>query len=398
MEKFRVNGVAVLDEHLPGPRPEGYVGGWFPAHFGEKDLRRAADATNALYEDTGDWPMVVIRHNRRDNPDPLVIGHAENFRVADIGNRHRRKCLFCDFVIDSQYRHLFNSHPRRSVEIMADTYVVDPIALLGGEAPERYLGLHHYQRGDPVAFPAIADTDTEENEENDMSEKEILDYVLKAVMATPQFAFLDQLMAEKGGATNGGEAEGSTNDSAQYNANAPSGTGTFVPGAAGADADADDPNKTNDKGAMAMQPNMKAAQYAADLAKKVDTTSRIEALEAALAEQQKAVAHYQRQTKLAERTLAFSELAKKGVKLEPTEEAAFSIDFDDAAFKRYLDRVAAKYQRAPINRAGPIAAMVPPPPDAAKSEAEVLADMRQAVAEGVRKQLAQNGAATGAGR
>jgi hypothetical protein len=401
MGYIQIPNVPLLDEHLPAsPR--------LPAHFGPKELQLVADSCNRLRDDTGDYPAIVLRHTGEENPNPPVVGYAGNFRVGDIGRVRPRKCLYCDWWIKEEHADTVRNHPRRSVEIWPDKWIIDPIAILGAEAPERYLGMLRFAASEvssTVAVPAL------QTELDDMSEQEILEFVTKALAETPEFQFLRQQMeaqaqdaaaaaqpatlAAPGSVTaptaptpaaptpaaptpaapmtppvpdegdeqkppvemGGGKAKYEANGGAM-----PSGTNTNVPDVVG------DKKKT-------------AEQYAAEAQAQSAIAARLEALEAGLkAEKEKAV-QYAAEARKSKRLAVLQSFAHSGYQLDPAEELGYCDRFDDAAFDEHAKRIKEKYQRAPrgstfVNRIPELPGDAPPPGgDPAAEKARVKAEI-----------------------
>ena len=118
--------------------------------FGMQQLQMVCDRCNRRITETGDFAAVVVGHTHppedQNAPEPELVGYAGPFRLGTIGEG-ARKCwaILADFHIFRQDLAKVRKHPRRSPELcLEDTYeemFLDPIALLGAEAPRLDLGL-----------------------------------------------------------------------------------------------------------------------------------------------------------------------------------------------------------------------------------------------------------------
>jgi hypothetical protein len=136
--------------------------------FGMRQLQAVCDRCNRRIAETGDYAAIVIGHT----PDPAdaharqpeLVGYAGPFRLGTIGEGPR-KCwaILADFHVLREDLGKVRKHPRRSPELcLEDTYeemFLDPIALLGAEAPRLDLGLvTGAQGGDGASLPADEQT------------------------------------------------------------------------------------------------------------------------------------------------------------------------------------------------------------------------------------------------
>lgn len=339
---IEIPNVPLFDEHLTdSPK--------LPAHFGPAELQRVADACNFLRDDTGDYPAIVLRHTGDTNPDPPIIGYAGNFRVGDLGKLRPRKCLYCDFWVKREHEQTVRDHPRRSVELWPDKWVIDPIAILGGEAPERYLGLLRFSASETRETVKISPKPLESD---DMSEQEILAFVMKSLAETPEFQFLRTKMqaeaAEEQGEDAAQEAAGEQPEQpVKYmeGGAAPSGNNAYVP--------APTPNK---KPPMPASATANAEKYAA--AAQSESLQRIAKLEADFAAEREKAIKYEAAARKSARVNILAGFRAAGFAIDPHEEADYCERFDDAQFDEHCKRHftpteggAIKYQRAPIGSA-----------------------------------------------
>lgn len=119
--------------------------------FGADELRQVCERCNRRIRETGDYAAVVIGHTS-DPSDPVqkepeLIGFAGPFRLGIIGEdgQRQRYAILADFHVFKADLPKFLKHPRRSPELwLEDSYeemFLDPIALLGAEAPRLDMGL-----------------------------------------------------------------------------------------------------------------------------------------------------------------------------------------------------------------------------------------------------------------
>ena len=119
--------------------------------FGSDQLQAVADRCNRRIEETGDYSAITIGHTSdpgdSDSKEPEVIGGAGRFRLGTLGEpgSRQRYCILADFHVKRDKLDLYNAHPRRSPELwLEDSYdemFLDPISLLGAEAPRLDMGL-----------------------------------------------------------------------------------------------------------------------------------------------------------------------------------------------------------------------------------------------------------------
>lgn len=119
--------------------------------FGRRELQAVCDRCNRRIRETGDYAVTCLGHTSDpDSPvqkEPEVIGFAGPFRLGMIGQpgQRQRYAILADFHILKEDVGKFKKHPRRSPELwLEDNYdemFLDPIALLGAEAPRLDMGL-----------------------------------------------------------------------------------------------------------------------------------------------------------------------------------------------------------------------------------------------------------------
>lgn len=119
--------------------------------FGPNELKAVVDRCNRRINETGDYAAVTFGHTPDPNDPngqmPDVAGFAGPFRLGTVGEDGARKryAILADFHIYRGDFERFKKHPRRSPELwLEDTFeemFLDPIAVLGAEAPRLDLGL-----------------------------------------------------------------------------------------------------------------------------------------------------------------------------------------------------------------------------------------------------------------
>jgi len=119
--------------------------------FGPPELQAVANRCNQRIRDTGDYAAVVIGHTSApDDPhqkEPEVVGFAGPFKLGTLGQSggKQRAAILADFHFFKADLEKAKKYPRRSPELwLEDRYeemFLDPIALLGAEAPRLDMGL-----------------------------------------------------------------------------------------------------------------------------------------------------------------------------------------------------------------------------------------------------------------
>jgi len=120
--------------------------------FGRNELAVVAANCNRRIRQTGDYAGLVIGHTpdpeRVPHSPPMpLIGLAGPFRVGLIqhGRERPQWSILADLHIRREHANALQEYPRRSAELwIADSYDemhLDPIALLGAEAPRLDMGL-----------------------------------------------------------------------------------------------------------------------------------------------------------------------------------------------------------------------------------------------------------------
>ena len=92
---------------------------------------------------TGDLCPLVIGHTQDGLPEteqPPLVGYARNWHKGTLGSTGRPCAFFDAWILKSQVE-LAKKFPRRSAEVWASRYEIDPVSLLGATTPARDLGL-----------------------------------------------------------------------------------------------------------------------------------------------------------------------------------------------------------------------------------------------------------------
>lgn len=153
-----VPGVPLLDEHQMTDAK-----GQVVATVDRKVLEQIAANNNARVRETGDPATLILGHTSDDPraPEKPAQGFVVNYRVApfkrDPATGAVTYAIHGDYKIRPKKAHLVEDYPRRSVELWWHKKELDPIAMLGGSAPERDLSvvvknarLNHVSIGSPV--------------------------------------------------------------------------------------------------------------------------------------------------------------------------------------------------------------------------------------------------------
>ncbi|WP_321377105.1 hypothetical protein [Trichococcus shcherbakoviae] len=145
-----VRGVPVFAEHRTKTKDGREL------RFGQRELQAVADRCNRRIRETGDYAVVCLGHTpdldqkaAGVNIDPEVVGFAGPFRV-DLVGRSGKFAIVADmhYFQDPAVLEKVKKHPRRSPELWKtngpyEEMHLDPITLLGAEAPRLDMGLFY---------------------------------------------------------------------------------------------------------------------------------------------------------------------------------------------------------------------------------------------------------------
>lgn len=136
-----VPGVPLLDEHeMVGDN------GKVVATVDRKVLEEIASNNNRRVRETGDPATLILGHTS-DDPraaEKPAQGFVVNYRVRPFKRDERGQVVYAihgDYKLRPKNAGLIEKYPRRSVELWWHKKELDPIALLGGSAPERDLSV-----------------------------------------------------------------------------------------------------------------------------------------------------------------------------------------------------------------------------------------------------------------
>lgn len=145
-------GVPIFDVHEDQSRPDGFK------VIDQPLLERIVAANRNKIADTGDRIPFVYNHTGKNNENPAIVAWGTNPRLGKIGNLNPRAAILVDMHVPKENWESVKAHQRRSVEIDPLTLDLDPVALLGGRTPARYLGPIAYERkGERIHYELPSD-------------------------------------------------------------------------------------------------------------------------------------------------------------------------------------------------------------------------------------------------
>lgn len=117
--------------------------------FTKVELEAIARRCNQRIQETGDYAAITLGHTPEEEgaPQPEMIGLGGPFRLGLLGEpgQRQRYAILCDYHIYRDKVDLLRQYPRRSPELFLedryDQMYLDPIALLGAQAPRLDMGL-----------------------------------------------------------------------------------------------------------------------------------------------------------------------------------------------------------------------------------------------------------------
>jgi hypothetical protein len=201
---------AVLDEHVH-VRDDGKG----VEHFTPDRLQRLADKLNHRVENTGDPPAICVGHTGRVARDKPSVGTPMDFAVEPLYGTGKQAIWCTPFARNGEVE-TFRKFNRRSVELWTggpDGDDIDPIALLGADAPRRNLGLHLFSRtGGETSYHYSREVEGDDEMGNngnqgaaastrvgDMNVEQLASALAPALAKSQEFAPLFQLQDEIGG-------------------------------------------------------------------------------------------------------------------------------------------------------------------------------------------------------
>ena len=146
--------VAILDEFRMTAADGSFVADITP-EFIDKLIAHMSER-EAL---TGDLCPLVIGHTQdgeREVDAPPLVGYARNWHRGFLGDTGRVCAFFDAWVLKSEVERV-KRYPRRSGEVWASRYEIDPISLLGATTPARDLGLLRLARDGSFTYYSPGD-------------------------------------------------------------------------------------------------------------------------------------------------------------------------------------------------------------------------------------------------
>lgn len=125
--------------------------------FGRRELAAVCANCNRRIRETGDYAGIIVGHTPdpdagQQGPDKALVGLAGPFRMGLIQQPggQAKWAILADFHVNRKHASVIEDYPRRSPELwVEDSYAemyLDPIALLGAEAPRLDMGLLYSAR------------------------------------------------------------------------------------------------------------------------------------------------------------------------------------------------------------------------------------------------------------
>lgn len=137
-----IPSVPLLDEHEMTDQQGNPV-----TYVGPRELQQIANNNNRRVRETGDPATLILGHTS-DDPraeEKPAKGFAVNYQVKPFRRDPKTGqviyAIHGDLKVRPKNAHLIEEYPRRSVELWWNKREIDPIALLGGTAPERDLSV-----------------------------------------------------------------------------------------------------------------------------------------------------------------------------------------------------------------------------------------------------------------
>jgi len=136
-----------------------------PVTLDQQELQRIADECNKRIVRTRDYTPSVIGHTKDGLPSkfqPDIVGLNKDFIVQPFVNPETgepilddegrpKLAIYATPFCKPENLQQFLDHPRRSIELRFREGELDPISLLGAEAPARYLGLHKFSKSEEAS-------------------------------------------------------------------------------------------------------------------------------------------------------------------------------------------------------------------------------------------------------
>jgi hypothetical protein len=330
----------------------------------EDMLNKIAQNQNARIKKTGDATPLVIGHTKDDGHEheqPELVGYATDWRLEKFFKTGKR-ALACTFHVFSKAVDKVRKYPRRSVELWLDSLTIDPISLLGATTPERDLGLLKLSK-DNTRSKLVATRDDTGELTVDPQTQQIVDAVLEAIKSTDVWQFMEKQMSEESGEQEGIAGAGDENPMAgaeggEFNPEGDAGVLDALGGgegemdAGGVPGGEEEPLQMEAGGAAGMPGGgntFAPGMIGADKKKysRIDFSRVMRENEEMKQTLSGLVAKYRK----AEREKALIQLESEGYMFDKGEELTLCEPLDDAQFKAHVQRVRARYQKAPVGSA-----------------------------------------------
>ena len=330
-----LSNVACFDEH------DGQEEG-LDIDFTPEVLSQIVDACNQRIQDTGDLVPVTDRHTSDDSndPEPEILGFAQNFRLGDIGKVKPRKAIYCDMHIYKEKMEKAKGLPRRSIELwpdmVADPVVlkandknpIDSISLLGSQRPARDLGLMFQKKSSGAAKYQHE----LQNDKEPMDEAAVIKQCLEALSNTPEFAYLRELMQQHQAE---GEQPEQYQDEEEKHEERPD--GGDKPEQAEQPEQYEEKEEDEDKlepAKLRMQRDQERRKYAKLENSYKALFAKVEALE--------------RDKRVATRKADLMDLEGQGYTFDLAEELEYVADMEPKLYSKHLSKIKKNYAKAPI--------------------------------------------------
>jgi hypothetical protein len=311
--------------------------------FDEPMLKRIVEQCNSRIRDTGDEVPITDRHTSEDPhaEEPEILGYACNFSMGTVGKTNPRPCIMADLKIHKSKMAKAKTLPRRSIELWpdlcidpvvlkkADKPAIDSVALLGSERPARDLGLLFAKNKNCNATYQYEISPEESMNPNDLQQ------VIEALMATPEFAFIKDLMAKE--QSEPAQMEEERDEMEEEPAKM-----------------ADDPDKDaeEEKEILVGKEEEKEEEELLDPAKlrmqRDQQKRRYAKLETQYNNLSAKVAELEKDKRIAQRKSQLLQLEAEGFVFDFTDELEYVADLEPARYSKHLAKIKKNYKKAPV--------------------------------------------------
>ncbi len=334
-EEYVTVSVPVFDEHN-GQEENVDI------NFTPEVLKEIVEKCNARIADTGDYPPVTAGHtsDNPDDPKPEVLGFASRFSLGTIGKIKPRKAIYAELKIKKDKWAKAKELPRRSIELWPDMVIdpvvlkdrspIDTISLLGADRPARDLGLMYSKNKEGRA---------RYRREVSMNPEELITKCIEAWQATPEMAFLRELMAKAEGEKAEAPDQFDDKEAVMYEDDEEKARDDK-----GVDEDSDK-DLDLEPAKLKMQRDQERRRY-----------SKLKSEHEALAAK---VAELERRERVADRKAELLGLEGEGIEFDMVEELELVADLEPAKFAKHVEHMRKRYQRSPVGASRIVPASVP---------------------------------------